>query len=72
MNEALAEAKRIGYPVAVKPVVGHKGIGVTADVQNATELEHAYDRAIEAIAPDEPVRIIVEKVFLDEIFACCA
>jgi len=28
-------------PVAVKPVVGHKGIGVTADVRDASELEFA-------------------------------
>ncbi|UBF24824.1 cyanophycin synthetase [Kovacikia minuta CCNUW1] len=61
LNEALAEAKRIGYPVAVKPVVGHKGIGVTADIQDAVELEQAFDRAVEAIPPDEPIRIIVEK-----------
>ncbi|MCU0537892.1 MAG: cyanophycin synthetase, partial [Hydrococcus sp. Prado102] len=60
-REALAVAKEIGYPVAVKPVVGHKGIGVTAEVQNADELESAFDRASRAIPAHERIRIIVEK-----------
>lgn len=61
LKEALAVAIDIGYPVAVKPVVGHKGIGVTADVQNSEELRSAYNRAVNAIPEDQPVRIIVEK-----------
>lgn len=60
-KEARQVAKKIGYPVAVKPVVGHKGIGVTADVQDVEELEVAYDRALAAIPDNEPSRIIVEK-----------
>ncbi len=60
-KEALAVAREIGYPVAVKPVVGHKGIGVTAGVQDAKELESAYSRALAAIPEDQPTRIIVEK-----------
>ncbi|MBW4645715.1 MAG: acetate--CoA ligase family protein [Goleter apudmare HA4340-LM2] len=59
-KEALAVAKEIGYPVAVKPVVGHKGIGVTANVQDADELKSAYDRALAAIPEAQPIRIIVE------------
>ncbi len=58
---ALAVAKEIGYPVAVKPVVGHKGIGVTADVQDAKELISAYNRAVAAIPEEQPTQIIVEK-----------
>jgi cyanophycin synthetase len=58
---AFAVAKEIGYPVAIKPVIGHKGIGVTADVKNAKELESAYDRAVLAIYEEQPTRIIVEK-----------
>lgn len=60
-KEARQVARDIGYPVAVKPVVGHKGIGVTADVQDAEELEKAYDRALAAIPESEPTRIIVEQ-----------
>jgi cyanophycin synthetase len=61
VDEALSAARRIGYPVAVKPVVGHKGIGVTAAVRDAEELETAFDRALQAIAEDHSTRIIVEK-----------
>ncbi|MDZ8056109.1 MAG: acetate--CoA ligase family protein [Aulosira sp. ZfuVER01] len=60
-KEALAVAREIGYPVAVKPVVGHKGIGVTAEVQDSEELESAYGRALAAIPDEQPTRIIVEK-----------
>ncbi|MBE9156164.1 acetate--CoA ligase family protein [Nodosilinea sp. LEGE 06152] len=60
-SEALAAADRVGYPIAVKPVSGHKGEGVTADVGDDEELEAAFDRAIESIPADEPVRVIVEK-----------
>jgi cyanophycin synthetase len=60
-KEAKAAAKDIGYPVAVKPVSGHKGIGVTAEVRDEEELESAYRRAVKAIPENEPIRIIVEK-----------
>ncbi|MEA5515356.1 cyanophycin synthetase [Nodularia sp. UHCC 0506] len=60
-KEALAVAKEIRYPVAVKPVVGHKGIGVTAGVQDSRELKSAYSSALVAIPEDQPRRIIVEK-----------
>ncbi|MBW4579787.1 MAG: cyanophycin synthetase [Tildeniella nuda ZEHNDER 1965/U140] len=61
VGEAIMAAKQIGYPVAVKPVVGHKGIGVTADVQNVDDLELAFDRAVEAVPDDQSTRIIVEQ-----------
>lgn len=60
-TEALTEAKKIGYPVAVKPVVGHKGIGVTAGVRDSRELKSAYSTALAAIPPDQTRRIIIEK-----------
>lgn len=60
-SEALSVADQVGYPVAVKPVAGHKGIGVTADVQNAEELQFAFARAVDAIPEHQPVEIIVEK-----------
>ena len=61
LKAALDVADRIGYPVAVKPVAGHKGIGVTAEVQNAEELEFAFDRAVEAIPEEQAREVIVEK-----------
>ncbi|MFO1048246.1 MAG: hypothetical protein U1E52_10160 [Geminicoccaceae bacterium] len=45
LDEALEAARAIGWPVAVKPLDGHKGIGVTAGVQDATELAGAFARA---------------------------
>ena len=60
-EEALAAARDVGYPVAVKPVVGHKGIGVTADVQDSEELIFAFGRALRAINEDQPKQVIVEK-----------
>lgn len=60
-KEALEVAKEIRYPVAVKPVVGHKGIGVTAGVRDSRELASAYSSALVAIPEDQPTRIIVEK-----------
>ncbi len=60
-KEAFGVAREIGYPVAVKPVVGHKGIGVTAEVRDADELESAFERAIDAIPENQPTRVIVEK-----------
>ena len=60
MDEAIDVAEQIGYPVAVKPVTGHKGIGVTANVQDETELKTAYKRAVQAIPEAESVQIIVE------------
>jgi len=61
VSEALSIAADIGYPVAVKPVVGHKGIGVTANVQDGTELKFAFDRAVDAIASGASTSVIIEK-----------
>jgi cyanophycin synthetase len=61
LAEALVAADEIGYPVAVKPVVGHKGIGVTADVRDVEGLKFAFTRALKTIAKDQPTQIIVEK-----------
>ena len=60
-EEAGDAAAKLGYPVAVKPVSGHKGIGVTADVQSEIELETAYQRAVDAVPEEEKAAIIVEK-----------
>jgi cyanophycin synthetase len=61
VEEALVVADKIGYPVAVKPVAGHKGIGVTAAVQTQEELEFAFRRAVDAIPEEQRIEIIVEK-----------
>ena len=45
LDDALAAAEEIGFPVAVKPLDGHKGIGVTANVRDAEELRAAFARA---------------------------
>ena len=60
LEEAREGAEKLGYPVAVKPVSGHKGIGVTADIQEETELETAYQRAVDAVPEGEKAAIIVE------------
>jgi cyanophycin synthetase len=61
VKEALNAADFIGYPVAVKPVAGHKGNGVTAAVRDADELELAFDRAVQSIPPEQSIRVIVEQ-----------
>ena len=45
LDSALDAAREIGWPVAVKPLGGHKGIGVTAGVRDETELAGAFARA---------------------------
>lgn len=60
-KEALVVAEKIGYPVAIKPVAGHKGIGVTAEVQNEDEVKFAFDRAVDAIPENQATEVIVEK-----------
>ncbi|KAB8333109.1 cyanophycin synthetase [Scytonema tolypothrichoides VB-61278] len=67
-KQAVAVARDIGYPVAVKPVAGHKGIGVTAEVRDEYELKSAYRRALQAIPENEPTRVIVEKSIVGSDF----
>lgn len=59
-EEAREVAAELGYPLAVKPVSGHKGFGVTAEVQKEIELEAAYQRAVAAVSEEERFGIIVE------------
>ena len=60
IEEARDAVEKLGYPVAVKPVSGHKGIGVTADIKQEAELETAYQRAVDAVPDGEKAAIIVE------------
>ncbi len=54
-------ADQIGYPVVVKPLEGHKGIGVTANIADPTELGFAYDKAAEALREGVAPKLIVER-----------
>ena len=44
-EDALWSADRIGYPVAVKPLVGNHGRGVTTNINNEQELREGYEAA---------------------------
>jgi cyanophycin synthetase len=53
---ALDVAREIGYPVTLKPLVGHHGEGITSNVRSDTQLKMAYRSARKF-----HVRVIVEK-----------
>ncbi len=42
---AVAAALKIGYPVVVKPMIGHKGIGITVGVKSDYDLMGAFKKA---------------------------
>jgi cyanophycin synthetase len=44
-DEAVGHARRLGYPVVVKPVDGHHGRGVTLDIADDAAVEAAFDVA---------------------------
>lgn len=66
-EEAAALARSIGFPVAVKPVSGNQGRGVTAYVAGERELREAFAQAsavdrrvvIERWVPGHPYRVLV-------------
>jgi len=45
LGDALTAAQDIGYPVAIKPVAGHEGIGVTANIRDKHNLAIAFANA---------------------------
>ena len=45
LQRAVTVASNVGYPVAVKPLVGHHGNGITALVNDEKELRMAYTSA---------------------------
>ncbi|MFW3146316.1 MAG: cyanophycin synthetase [Thermoplasmatota archaeon] len=45
LDDAIRMAKRIGYPVAVKPLIGNHGRGITTNVRTPEELEIAFENA---------------------------
>ena len=46
-DQAVTVAKRIGYPVVVKPLDGNHGRGVCLDLQDEAEVREAFDIARE-------------------------
>lgn len=46
-QEALSEAGKLGFPLVVKPVAGHKGQGVITDINSESELKVAFQTIIE-------------------------
>jgi cyanophycin synthetase len=47
-DEAVKEALKLGFPVVVKPVAGHKGQGVTTNIESEEEVRKAYNNIIKA------------------------
>ncbi len=45
LDEAVAQAKIIGYPLVLKPLNGNHGRGVTTDIRTEDELRKAYIQA---------------------------
>ncbi len=66
-DEAAAAAVKIRYPVVVKPMIGHKGEGITVGVTSTDELRVAFKKArnisrsviVEQFIPGEDVRLLV-------------
>jgi len=67
LEEAVAAAEWLGYPVAVKPLVGNHGRGVSTNITDAASLREAYDAAyhryaeviVETYIPGEDHRLLV-------------
>lgn len=53
IEEAVAEAKKLGFPVVVKPVAGHKGQGVTTGIESEDGVRKAFNNIIEAADANE-------------------
>lgn len=49
IEEAVEEANKLGFPVVVKPVAGHKGQGVTTNIESEEEVRKAYNKIIAAV-----------------------
>ena len=53
-EEVVCEAKKLGFPVVVKPVAGHKGQGVTTGIQTIEEAKKAFNQIV-ALAEEQGV-----------------
>lgn len=66
-DEAVSAAVKIRFPVVVKPMIGHKGEGITVGVNSTDELRVAFKKArnisrsviVEQFIPGEDVRLLV-------------
>lgn len=47
-NEVVKEALKLGFPVVVKPVAGHKGQGVTTGIESEEEVRKAYNKIVKS------------------------
>jgi len=45
-EEILKEAKKLGFPLVVKPVAGHKGQGVTTGIESEEEIIKAFNKIV--------------------------
>lgn len=67
VKAALSAAKKIGFPIVIKPVKGKKGIGVTAGLESEEGIQQAFDKAhqkgsdvlIEKFITGEDFRLLV-------------
>lgn len=49
-EEILEEAEKLGWPVVIKPVAGHKGQGVTTGIESIPEAKKAFNNILQAAA----------------------
>lgn len=47
-EEILEEAEKIGWPVVIKPVAGHKGQGVTTGIESVAEAKKAFNNIVKS------------------------
>ncbi|MEW6123356.1 MAG: cyanophycin synthetase [Pseudomonadota bacterium] len=60
-DEAVSAARRIGYPVVIKPLDGNHGRGVTVNIMSDEEAEAAF-----ATADEEGSAVIVESMIVGD------
>ncbi|MEW6254775.1 MAG: cyanophycin synthetase [Pseudomonadota bacterium] len=60
-DEAVSAARRIGYPVVIKPLDGNHGRGVTVNIMSDEEAETAF-----AVADEEGSAVIVESMIVGD------
>lgn len=60
-DEAVSAARRIGYPVVVKPLDGNHGRGVTVNITTDEEVETAF-----AVADEEGSAVVVESMIVGD------